>query len=370
VQVASFRLNGDQLELVKNVPVTYAGAKTQVKDMAGSPCPDLVYTNYQNWGFAKVQLDQRSFETARSHLASVSDPLLRTMLWHSLGDAVRDGKLPLNEFATVALNNAPQEKDYTLLGDILGKVTATKDYMDRMGLHGAWATKTRKAFEEMAWNGAVAAKGNDNFQRRWFSAYLTLASSPEALARLAGILDGKTIVEGLNVSQDLRWQIIGHLNRYNYTGSAALVKAEQERDKSDTGESAALAATVIRPDASIKSEWLGTIGDPKTKLPFSKIRTAMFSMYPAEQAALSEQSAAQRMATLPALDKSAGEVFMRSYATSMIPATCTPASVKRLSHAASTMTGLSAGTRRALLDTLDEDQRCVTIKNALTVPKS
>jgi aminopeptidase N len=34
------------------------------------------------------------------------------------------------------------------------------------------------------------------------------------------------------------------------------------------------------------------------------------------------------------------------------------------------MTGLSAGTRRALLDTLDEDQRCVVIKNALTVPKS
>jgi aminopeptidase N len=93
-------------------------------------------------------------------------------------------------------------------------------------------------------------------------------------------------------------------------------------------------------------------------------------MYPAEQSALNEQSAAQRLASLAAVDKSAGEVYMRSYAMSMIPHTCTPASVKRLSSAAETMTGLSAGTRRALLDTLDEDQRCVAIKNALTVPKS
>jgi aminopeptidase N len=222
----------------------------------------------------------------------------------------------------------------------------------------------------MAWNGAVASKGNDNFQRRWFGSYLALASTPDALARLASILEGKTTVDGLTVNQDLRWQIISHLSRYNYPGSDALVKAEQERDKSATGQFAALSATVARPDAHVKSEWLATIGNLKTELPFSKLRVAMYSLYPAEQAALNEQTAAQRLAGLPAMDKSAGAVFMRAYATSMIPATCTPASVKRLSNAAATMTGLSAGTQRALLDTLDADQRCVAIKNALTVPKS
>jgi aminopeptidase N len=34
------------------------------------------------------------------------------------------------------------------------------------------------------------------------------------------------------------------------------------------------------------------------------------------------------------------------------------------------MTGLSAGTRRSLLDAIEEDQRCVTIRNAMTAPKS
>jgi hypothetical protein len=44
----------------------------------------------------------------------------------------------------------------------------------------------------------------------------------------------------------------------------------------------------VRPDPQVKAQWLGTVEDLKTKLPFSKIRTAMNSLYPAEQKALAE----------------------------------------------------------------------------------
>ncbi len=374
VQVATFQLTGEggdgKLSLTRNVPVTYSGASTPVPGLVGTPCPDLVYPNYQDWGFVKVQLDKRSFETARESLANVEDPLLRTMLWQSLWDGVRDAKLPLNEFIQVALANAPKEKDYTLLGDVLGKVSASKQYLDAMNLDNAYTRQTNQALERMAWDGVRAYKGNDNFQRRWFGQYIDTATSPEALARLASILDGKTSVEGLKLNQDQRWAIIGRLNRFAYPGSAELVQAELARDKSDSGQAAAIAATVLRPDAAIKAEWLAKVHNLKTDLPFSKVRTAMNYMYPAEQTRLSELTAEQRLGKLPATDKAAGPVYMRSYATTMIPANCTPASVQRLSQAAGRMQDISAGTRRALLDTLQEDQRCVAIKQALTIPKS
>ncbi|MFL6675265.1 MAG: aminopeptidase N [Massilia sp.] len=369
VQVASFKLDGKQLELAKNVAVTYAGAKTAVPGMVGSACPDLVYPNYQDWGFAKVQLDKHSFDTARSHLSVVADPLLRTMLWQSLWDGVRDGKLPLNEFIKTALNNVPAEKDYTLLGDVLGKVGASKRYLDAMGPDRAYTRQATRELEQMAWNGVQSSKGDDNFQRRWFNQYVAMASSREALDRLASILDGKTSIDGLAINQDLRWAIVGRLNRFDYPGSVALVEAEAARDKSDAGQAEALAATVSRPDPKTKAEWLSTVQDPQAKLPFSKIRTAMNHLYPAEQGALNEQSAAQRLAKLPVLDKTGGPVYMRAFAGNMIPATCTPASVQRLSSAAEKMKDLSAGTRRALLDRLQEDQRCVTIKQAMTASK-
>ena len=369
VQVATFKVEGDKFTSLQTVPVTYAGATTRVPALVGSACPDMAYPNYQDWGFVKVQLDKRSFATARASLARVEDPLLRTMLWQSLWDGVRDGKLPLNEFIKTALANAPLEKDYTLLGDVLGKVGTANFYLDAMGLRSAWAQQTRAELEAMAWNGVLANKGNDNFQRRWFNTYLGLASTPAALDRLAGILAGTVTVDGLDLNQDLRWSIIGRLNRYDRAGALALVEQEAQRDKSDSGQAAALAATVVRPDAKLKAEWLGTVEDLQTKLPFSKIRTAMHSLYPAEQAALAEQTAAQRLAKLPAIDKAAGPVYMRSYAGALIPTNCTPASVKRLTQAAAQMKDLSAGTRRALLDAQQEDQRCVTIRQAMTAPK-
>ncbi|MDN4056124.1 aminopeptidase N [Massilia sp. YIM B02763] len=366
VQIATFRLDGKEVKLDRTVPVIYKGAKTSVPAMAGAACPDLVYPNYGDWGFVKVQLDQRSFDTARAHLAKVDDPLLRAMLWQALWDGVRDAKLPLNDFIATALNNAPQEKDYTLLGDIAGKIDAAKRYLDNIDPNGAYTQAATRQLEDMAWTSVEANSADANFQRRWMSTYLSVASSRPALDRLAALLDGKQKVQGLTVDQDLRWAIINRLNRYDYPGAAALIAAEQARDKSDTGQAAALGATVVRPDPAVKAEWLGKIQDLQTKLQFSRVRTAMGNMYPAGQGALSEQTAAQRLSGLAAIDKAAGPVFMRAYGASMIPVGCTPASVKRLQAAADANKDLTAGTRRNLLDTLQEDQRCVAIKQAMT----
>jgi aminopeptidase N len=369
VQVATFKLAGGKLALANNVAITYAGATTKVPSLVGSACPDLVYPNYQDWGFAKVQLDKRSFATAQASLAKVDDPLLRSMLWQSMWDGVLDGHLPLNEFIDTALANAGGEKDYTLLGSVQKKIARSKQYLDAMHADAAYTRKTTHAMEELAWSGVQAHKGDSNFLRRWFSHYLEIASSKPALDRLAAILDGKLVVDGLAVSQDLRWSIIGRLNRFAYPGSAELVAAELARDKSDAGQAAAIAATVVRPDPKSKAEWLAKVEDLKTDLPFSKVRVAMTSLYPVEQHALGEASAAARLANLPAIDKAAGPVYMRSYGE-LIPSNCTAASVKRLEAAAAQYKDLSTMTRRALLGAHQEDKRCLMIRQAMTVPKT
>jgi aminopeptidase N len=369
VQVATFTLSGARLALGKNVAATYRGAATSVPELVGSACPDLVYPNYQDWGYVKIALDPRSLATARTHLAGVDDPLLRTMLWQSLWDGVRDGKTPLADFLDTVLKNAPAEQDYTLLGDVLGKVQAARMLMDRMGVDTPATRKMTLALENMAWQGVAASTGKGDFQRRWLRSCLNLASSTAAQQRLAGLLDGSQTIAGLEINQDLRWEILQQLSRRDYPGSAALVASEAARDNSAAGQAAAIAAEVARPDAANKDRWLAIVQDQKTTLPFSKVRVAMNSLYPAGQNALAESSAGQRLAQLPVLDQSAGPVYMRAYASAMIPAGCTPASVARLSQAAASMTGLSALTRRSLLNTLDDDQRCVAIKRAAQAGK-
>ncbi|MTW09468.1 aminopeptidase N [Pseudoduganella eburnea] len=368
VQLALMQKKGKQLAVAKVLPVTYKGATTEVAELKGAACPDLVYPNYQDWGFVKGKLDARSAATARKDVSKVEDKLLRTMLWHSMWDNVRDGDLPLNEFLDTVLANAPAERDYVLLGDVLGKTQNALRYLRTMSADAKYTRDTAERIGKMAW--ARTATTTGDFQRRWFNTYMAAAGSKASLERLAAMLDGQVKVKGLALSQELRWDIIAILNRYAFDGAEARIAAEQAKDKSDSGELAAVAAQAARPDAKVKQEWLAKIGDQQTKLPFSRIRAAMHSLYPSTQVALNEQSAAERLAQLPALDKSAGPVFMRDYAGAMIPATCTAASVQRLADAAAANPDLSAGTRRALLVAHQEDQRCVSMRKALTVPFS
>ena len=370
VQVGVFGLDQGQLTLRRNVPVTYKGARTAVPALIGAACPDLVYPNYGDWGFVKARLDSRSFATAQANVGRVADPLLRAMLWQSLWDGVRDGALPLDAFVKTVLANAPAEKDYTLLGGIVRKIESTNDYLNLMMPRSAYAQQTGLALEAMAWEGVLANKGNSDFLRRWFDLYVDLAASGPAQARLADILSAKLVVDGLPMSQDVRWALIRQLSRHDYPGSAALVEAERTRDNSDTGQIAAIAAAAVRPDAAVKAQWLASVTDLKTPLPFSRIRAAMTNLYPSEQSALDETTAAARLQTLAALDRTAGPVYMRSYAVSLIPATCTPASVQRLAGAIAEYKELSVVSRRALLVQHQEDQRCVAIKAAMTVPQS
>ena len=349
VQVATFVMKNAVATLTKNVAVNYQGVATGVPALVGSACPDLVYPNYQDWGFAKVQFDQRSVATARRHMGAVRDPLLRAMLWQGLWDGVRDGRSRLGAFMKTAMENAPREKDAAVLRDLLKKLE-----------EGAAYAQAPASLPQAAWN-AMQANNDTDFKHRWLRLYQNTVSDKAGLARLAAILAGDVIIQGVPLNQDLRWSLIATLNRHDYPGSVALIAAELARDNSDSGRLAALRATVQRPDPAIKAEWLAKIGDKKTSEPFARIRIAMANLYPPGQEKLAEASFEDRLRQLPELDKTANPAYMRAYGATMIPATCTAASVARLQAAIASMPALSPATGRALRIRSEEDQRCVAI---------
>ncbi len=367
VQLALFKANKPGFGLTQKVSVIYQGKTTKVEALIGANCPDLVYPNYQDWAFVKVNLDKRSFATTKLYLAQIQDPLLRSMLWQSLWDSVRDGKLPLNEYLQVALANAPLEQDYTTLGQVLGQIAAAKVYLNKaLGSEHAYVKNIALQLEEITWQSTRTNSDNKNMQRRWFSYYLSFAHSSGALDNLHKLLTGAHSLENLTISQDIRWDIIAQLSRFSHSKPAQLIAHELTLDSSDTGEKSALYARVIAPNPQVKMDWLAKIQQKNSDIPFSKLRTAMSALYPSEQNAFNEQSAVQRITSLADIDKANGPVFMRSY-TRLLPATCNKESVARLSKAVTELTGLSAGTKRSLLIKQQEDQRCLMIKNNIVL---
>jgi aminopeptidase N len=368
VQLALFNKGRYELNLMAQQEVTYKGEHTRVEELVGEPCPDLVYPNYEDWGFVKVVLDERSFATARQELSKISDPLLRSMLWQSLWDSVENGELALDQYLNTVFINAPEEKDYTIVGQILSTLEQAKYYLAKMApTQQAYATRVLKALAQMSLRKAMENRKDRDFQRRWFYAYIGFASSFDNQKHLAQLLAGQSHILGLTpdnqgLDQDTRWAIIRQLNRYDYPGSQELLRREAAADTSDTGQKEAIAAEVVRPEAALKRLWLAKIQGET--LPFSKLRTAMNNLYPAEQSLLNAATAQERLASLADMDKK-GPVFMRSYGPSLIPTSCNYESIAALDTVLDSQTGLSNLTRRTLLETRQEEQRCLLIKDKL-----
>ena len=79
------------------------------------------------------------------------------------------------------------------------------------------------------------------------------------------------------------------------------------------------------------------------------------------QEALDEATAAQRLESMAGIDAKADRVFMRSYG-SMVPSTCTAASIARLEQAKASMSALSESVRRDIISSLEADRRCVATR--------
>ncbi|ABM01120.1 aminopeptidase N [Shewanella amazonensis] len=362
VQVALFDADRHGLHRDRVVEVTFKGARTEVPALVGRQCPKLVYPNYQDWGYVKVNLDARSFDTARSQLSRTEDPLLRAMLWQSLWDSVTDGKLPLQDFLATALINAPLEKDLQMSTQIIGKLQSSAFYLQSANKgKGSFADKGLRALSQMSLRRAMESRGDKELQGRWFDAYISLAYGGEAIDHLNDLLDGASKVQGLEIDQDRRWDIIARLNRLDALGAERRVREELLHDNSDSGQKSAIRARVQRPDGSIKRQWLSKIAAGSE--PFPKLRVAMANLYQPEQRLLANASSDERLAMLPELDAK-GPVFARSAAT-LIPGDCSQQGVDALSRYIDSKPALSSGMHRALLEARQLQQRCVTVLSAL-----
>ncbi|XQW83993.1 ERAP1-like C-terminal domain-containing protein [Thalassotalea piscium] len=288
VQVGLYNLVGDTMTLTKATPIIYKGANTVVNELVGQTCPDLVYPNEADWGYVKVDLDEKSLASVNKHINSIDNTTMRLMLWQSLADSVKDAKLPADQFVNFAIANIEGEKDYNVVRKIAGSLTSSS--------LGYLTTATRlkqkdfsaiyQEVEDLYLDLLEKAEAGSDFQKMWYSRYISVAKSHQHLDRLAKILNGEKSFAGLTIDQDKRWSIVAKLNRYQYGNYQALLTSEQAKDNSDTGVKNAIYAEVLRPEPEVKEKWFNVVINNPDKLKLSTLRYIMWGLFPSEQEAL------------------------------------------------------------------------------------
>lgn len=362
--------------------VTYSGAETPVPDLVGEPCPSLVFPNHHDMDYVKVKLDPKSFEAAKTHLAKLNDSLDRLMIWSTIWDQVLDGTMPPQQFADLAIQHLEKEKDGIILNQVLtqlGSQHAGEPTVLRY-LNGDQREKYWKKIEALALKGLQTAPAWSNQQLVWFESFLQLAKTPASSDFLKGLLAKKASINSFRIDQPKRWEILQTLARIGGTEMQPLkdlIAAELKRDSSDVGIKQAIRASAMLPDADSKAQWLDLVVQKKSALdvsnPIAKyVPKAMLSVAQLTEAMETLQVLGQEDyikktadAYFEVLAKSKEEEagsYLTSLAGALFPAACDSAVIDRAKSFLSSHSDLQVSVGRLLRDSIEEDQRCIKIR--------
>ncbi|MEU9922770.1 aminopeptidase N [Streptomyces griseoluteus] len=209
--------------------------------------PALLLLNDGDLTYAKVRFDPESFETLRTSLSGLPDPLTRAVVWNALRDAVRDGELPPATYLETARAHLPLETDLALVEGVLafaGTHVADR-YLTPEERPAALATLRSLCRDLLR-----RTEDGDNPGLRLVAVrhFIDVAAQPDTIA--AWLAEG-TVPGGPELDPELRWRILGRLAVLGATDEAAIA-AELERDPSANGQEGAARCRAALPDPEAK----------------------------------------------------------------------------------------------------------------------
>ena len=262
----------------ESVETDLSGARTTVADLAGKQRPALLLVNDEDLSYAKVRLDARSEATVRSSLDRLSDPMARALCWTALWDSARDAVTPAALYVDAVMRFGPAETGIGVLLNVLGNAsTAVERYVPR-----TQRDAVRSEFLTVAATGLLEAEPGSDQQLAW--ARTLAATSRYDASRLdliRGVLAGSTVVQGLAVDAELRWNF-WHALAAHGQASPEQLDDELVRDNTAAGKSGHATAMAARPDADVKeAAWHAAVHGTELSNQLLSATIAGFSTGPA-----------------------------------------------------------------------------------------
>jgi len=358
--VGFYRYADNTMLRSSSIPVTYSGPVTWISEAVGLPCPDLVLSNEDDMAYFEMELDPRSLETLREHINDFPSPTTRLMLWNSLWASVMRSSMSLDDFVDFAISNITKEQNDDVIRQVSGNLASAFNYYSTFG----GQNEKRRAIENFIHGQLLDAAPGSEIQKIWFANYTNRAHTPEALDSLFALLDGRNSIEGLEIDQDKRWDIVFTLNRYLHANYEALLESESRLDSSDQGINNAYATRAVRPSLEGKQEFLSLVVGNPDDLKVATLRTILFNLFPPEQTGLLENLADDILQHYGVLNETGLERFLNSY-IEILPTTCTQASIDRLAALKDEFAGYRPVLANRFLELQQADERCVSIRRRL-----
>ena len=245
------------LERTNRIELDVDGELTQVPELVGAKRADVLVLNDDDLTYAKVRLDEESLSHGLTHIEAFAESLPRSIVLASAWDMVRDGELAASHFLKAALQALDVEEHSSVIQGLLGRITTCLSAFLPPAVRRDLAPGTADRLLELA----RAAQAGSDKQLQLVRAVAAHAVTGEQLDVVAGFLEGTSALEGLDVDQDLRWDLLTGLVAAGRFGEDR-IHAEEARDRTTTGRerTAEARAAIPTPEAK-KATWRALVDD-------------------------------------------------------------------------------------------------------------
>ncbi len=155
------------------------------------------FPNYQDYGYGIFLLDEKSSDYVTKNIQNEKDDFLRTMMWGSLWDSVRETELAPKDYVELVVKNINVETDESTIQTLLNRVSTAMNYYLSDAQRGEFASQIETVVIEKMQNAPTLGQ-----RITFYRAFLNVASSEKARTVLKDILSGKFVIEGLNCRGD------------------------------------------------------------------------------------------------------------------------------------------------------------------------
>ncbi|HTL05612.1 MAG TPA: M1 family aminopeptidase [Gemmatimonadales bacterium] len=339
------------------IPVTLSGPRTDVPAARGLPAPSFVFPNADDYGYFLSLLDSTSVAALeRGALRTVSDGLLRAMLWGALWDQVRAARLDPARFARLALAELPAEPDEQIVPAVLGRLERAL----RAYLPGERGNGLRAEAERVLWGLARDPGRPYGIRRAALDAFVGLAASPAGIAQLKTLLDADSAA-GEPLRDPTRWNTVQRLLVLGDSGAEAALERQASRDSTPDGRRQRFIAGAARPDVAVKADYFRRwFADPGLNEDWASGSLGPFNAVEHQELTLSYLRPA--LDSLPYIQANRRIFFLGAWLGAFLGGQTSPAALAVVRHYLAEHPRLPADLRQKVLQNADELERTVRIR--------
>ncbi|HEV2451594.1 MAG TPA: aminopeptidase N [Streptosporangiaceae bacterium] len=281
IAIGLYDLTGGALRRRRRVEIDLAGDRIEVAELIGVARPDLVLVNDDDLSYAKIRLDEHSLRTLIGNIGRFADSLPAALCWAAAWDMCRDAEMRARDYVRLVLSGVDSVQDISVVQVLLQQAaTAVRMYADPGWRPEGLALMAGQLRELMR----AAVPGSDR-QLGYARAFIGVATAPDDLDFLAGLLDGSARLDGLAVDTDLRWSLLLRLVSQGVAGEPE-IEAELASDTTIAGERHAAACRAAIPAPAAKEAAWEQIASGK--LPNATFRSAVAGFFRPDQIELLE----------------------------------------------------------------------------------